>query len=95
MNPLADALVAPLAGREDAVLLRADGGTVSGDALHALSGQIANVLADAGVAAKVDSVVEDKKRGLVAVIEPLEGSADEAAVGGVLNSFAGPWSWKT
>lgn len=52
-------------------------------------------LADAGVAARVDSVAEDKKRGLVAVIEPLEGSADEAAVGGVLDGFSGPWSWKT
>ncbi len=49
MNPLADALVAPLATRNDTVLIREDGGEVTGVELHALSGQIANVLADAGV----------------------------------------------
>lgn len=49
MNPLADALVAPLAARRDAVLTRADGSEMPGDALYRLSGRIANVLADAGV----------------------------------------------
>ena len=49
MNPLADALVAPLASRTDAVLFRPDGTEVKGTDLHALSGQIANVLSQAGV----------------------------------------------
>ena len=49
MNPLADALAAPLAERQDAVLLLADGTEVSGADLYALSGQIANVLVAAGV----------------------------------------------
>ncbi|MBT8460682.1 MAG: malonyl-CoA synthase [Litoreibacter sp.] len=49
MNPLADALVAPLSGRADAVLIRPDGSTLSGDALYRLSGQIANVLVGAGL----------------------------------------------
>ena len=49
MNPLADALVAPLKGREDAVLLRADGNSTTGDALFAMSGRMANALVAAGV----------------------------------------------
>ena len=49
MNPLADALVAPLERRGDAVLIRPDGSEMSGDALHRLSGRIAIVLAEAGV----------------------------------------------
>lgn len=50
MNMLFDALVAPLAKRADAVLIRPDGTEISGEALYALSGQIANALRDAGVA---------------------------------------------
>ena len=49
MNPLADALVSPLSGRTDAVLIRPDGNTVSGVDLFHLTGRIANVLAAAGV----------------------------------------------
>ncbi len=49
MNPLADALVAPLERRADTVLIRPGGGEVSGCALHRLSGRFANVLAEAGV----------------------------------------------
>ena len=49
MNPLADALVSPLAGRTDAVLIRPDGSTVSGADLFRLTSRIANVLAAAGV----------------------------------------------
>ena len=49
MNMLFDALVAPLATRTDAVLIRPDNSEVSGHELFALSGQIANVLRDAGV----------------------------------------------
>ena len=50
MNPLADALAAPLEHRKDAVLIRPDGSEVAGAELFALSGRIANVLASAGVA---------------------------------------------
>ena len=49
MNPLADALVAPLEARHSAVLIRPDGSDVTGTDLFHLSGQIANVLVDAGV----------------------------------------------
>ncbi len=49
MNPLADALVAPLEMRRDAVLIQPEGREISGDALYRLSGRIANVLTEAGV----------------------------------------------
>ena len=49
MNPLADALAAPLEMRADAVLIRPDGSELSGDSLHRMSGRIANVLAEVGV----------------------------------------------
>ncbi|MEL6700664.1 MAG: acyl-CoA synthetase, partial [Pseudomonadota bacterium] len=49
-------------------------------------------LADAGVAAKVASVSEDKKRGLVAQLEKT-GDADDAAVTAVLGSYTRPWEW--
>ena len=49
MNMLFDALVAPLETRSDAVLMRPDDTQVTGEQLFALSGQIANVLRDAGV----------------------------------------------
>ena len=49
MNPLADALVTPLQSRDDTVLIRKDGATVSGVDLFNFSGQIANVLVEAGV----------------------------------------------
>ena len=49
MNPLADALAAPLALRDDTVLFRSDGSEVKGTELHDLSGRIANVLVAAGV----------------------------------------------
>lgn len=50
MNPLADALVAPLATRDTPVLHLADGDPVTGQSLFNLSGQMANVLTQAGVA---------------------------------------------
>ncbi|MEP0940878.1 MAG: malonyl-CoA synthase [Rhizobiaceae bacterium] len=50
MNPLAEAIVTPLEFREDAVLIDAEGVEMTGCELFQLSGQIANVLADAGVA---------------------------------------------
>ncbi|MEL6689469.1 MAG: acyl-CoA synthetase [Pseudomonadota bacterium] len=49
-------------------------------------------LADAGVPARVGSVIEDKKRGLVAQLEKT-GEADDAAVTAVLGSFTRPWEW--
>ena len=49
MNMLFDALVAPLETRTDAVLICHDRPDVTGQALFALSGQIANILRDAGV----------------------------------------------
>ncbi len=49
MNMLFDALVAPLETRTDAVLIRPDNSEVSGQELFLLSGQIANILRDAGV----------------------------------------------
>ena len=49
MNPLADGLVAPLARRPEMILVNADSTEVSGVELFNLSGQIANVLLNAGV----------------------------------------------
>jgi len=49
MNPLADAIVAPLADREDPVLILPDSGGLTGKALFELSGRVANVLAGLGV----------------------------------------------
>ena len=45
-------------------------------------------LKDAGVDAEVQSVFEDKKRGLVAQVS---GKADDAAITAVLGSFIRPW----
>ncbi len=49
-------------------------------------------LAEAGIAARVAEVVEDKKRGLVARIQRL-GPVDEAAASAFLSSFAQAWDW--
>ena len=49
-------------------------------------------LADAGVAATVTSVVEDKQRGLVARVTK-EAATDEAKVADVLGGFIRPWEW--
>ncbi|MBQ0750360.1 MAG: acyl-CoA synthetase [Roseovarius sp.] len=49
-------------------------------------------LADAGVAARVTSVVDDKKRGLVAKVSG-SASAEGEAVGHVLGQFVRPWDW--
>ncbi|MDV4143651.1 acyl-CoA synthetase [Shimia sp. FJ5] len=48
-------------------------------------------LEEAGVAARVTSVLDDKKRGLVAQLES-NGSSDEE-VGKVLGDFVRPWEW--
>ncbi|MEM8591941.1 MAG: acyl-CoA synthetase [Pseudomonadota bacterium] len=49
-------------------------------------------LADAGVPAQVDSVLEDKKRGLVAQLTK-SGDVDDAQVTVVLGNFTRPWEW--
>ena len=49
-------------------------------------------LGKAGVAAEVVSVIDDKKRGLVAQVEAT-GKVDEARVGAVLGQFVRPWEW--
>jgi acyl-CoA synthetase (AMP-forming)/AMP-acid ligase II len=49
-------------------------------------------LADAGVAATIGSVVEDKKRGLVARLRRQDGVSD-ADVSAVLGAFTRPWEW--
>jgi hypothetical protein len=49
-------------------------------------------LAEAGVAARVVSVREDKKLGLVAELEKT-GMVDEVALGHVLGQFTRPWAW--
>jgi len=48
-------------------------------------------LEEAGVAARVVSVVDDKKRGLVAQLD--QNGAENAAVDQVLGSFTRPWEW--
>jgi hypothetical protein len=51
-------------------------------------------LAEAGVPARVIEVVEDKKRGLVAQLAPVEPAAD-SKVQQALGSFIRPWEWKS
>ena len=49
-------------------------------------------LAEAGLAARVAEVVEDKKRGLVARLERT-GTVDETALAHKLGEFTRPWEW--
>jgi fatty-acyl-CoA synthase/long-chain acyl-CoA synthetase len=49
-------------------------------------------LEEAGIAARVTSVVDDKKRGLVAQVSR-KGDVDEEAMGHVLGQFVRPWEW--
>ncbi len=51
-------------------------------------------LADAGIPAEVDKVIEDKKRGLVAQLRKT-GLAEDRAVAEVLGQFVNPWEWKS
>ena len=48
-------------------------------------------LEDAHVQARVSSVIDDKKRGLVAKLD--RNGADEADVSKVLGDFTRPWEW--
>ncbi len=50
-------------------------------------------LAKADLEAEVVEVVDDKKRGLVAMVER-RGEVDDAAVGHCLGEFARPWDWR-
>ena len=49
-------------------------------------------LAEAGLAARVSAVKEDKKRGLVAQLERT-GPVEDAEVARLMGEFAGPWEW--
>jgi fatty-acyl-CoA synthase len=49
-------------------------------------------LAEAGIAAKVASVVEDKKRGLIARLTRT-GAVDEDKIAKLLGEFTRPWEW--
>ncbi|MDU8945823.1 acyl-CoA synthetase [Ovoidimarina sediminis] len=49
-------------------------------------------LADAGLETRVHEIVEDKKRGLVAHLDPAH-KAEEAKVSEVLGAFTRPWTW--
>lgn len=59
---------------------------------RAISRVYGAALEDAGLKVKVAQVVDDKKRGLVAVIT--KGDADDAQVQGVLGKFSQGWEWQ-
>lgn len=56
---------------------------------HAITRVYNESLEAAGVPARVVAVIDDKKRGLVAQIDP--NGADDAAIGAVLGDFVRPW----
>jgi fatty-acyl-CoA synthase len=51
-------------------------------------------LAAAGSEARVAEVVEDRRRGLVAVVAAAPGGAGDARVGAALDAFVVPWQWR-
>ena len=51
-------------------------------------------LSDAGLNARVKDVVEDKKRGLVAHLDPSH-KGEEAKVAEVLGAYTRPWTWSS
>jgi fatty-acyl-CoA synthase len=53
-----------------------------------------DALEKAGLDVRVVQVVEDKRRGLVAMLEAGDGPSDEAAVASALGSFVTPWEWR-
>ncbi|EEE36217.1 acyl-CoA synthase [Rhodobacteraceae bacterium KLH11] len=58
---------------------------------HAITRVYNGALEEAGVAARVVSVIDDKKRGLVAQLDANGASEDDVAK--VLGSFTRPWEW--
>ncbi|MBY6120912.1 acyl-CoA synthetase [Mameliella alba] len=56
---------------------------------HAITRVYNGALEEAGCAARVVSVIDDKSRGLVAQVDP--NGADEAQIGEVLGGFTRPW----
>ncbi|MFV0245971.1 MAG: acyl-CoA synthetase [Qingshengfaniella sp.] len=50
-------------------------------------------LAAAGSDVRVTEVVEDKRRGLTAVLDPGGGPVDDSAMAGILGGFTVPWRW--
>jgi fatty-acyl-CoA synthase/long-chain acyl-CoA synthetase len=61
---------------------------------HAITRVYNNALEKAGVSARVISVVDDKKRGLVAQLNR-SADSDQDGVAAVLGSFTRPWEWVT
>jgi fatty-acyl-CoA synthase len=59
---------------------------------RAITRVLSATLAEAGIAAHVVSVVEDKKRGLVAQIAT-KGTVDEDALAHKLGEFTVQWDW--
>ncbi len=51
-------------------------------------------LAEGGCAARVAEVIEDPRRGLVAVLAPDGSGGETGRVGEVLGRFTTPWSWR-
>jgi fatty-acyl-CoA synthase len=61
--------------------------------VRAISRIFDEALEAAGLEARVASVSEDRRRGLVANIHPGDGARDDAAVNAVLGQFTTPWVW--
>jgi fatty-acyl-CoA synthase len=53
-----------------------------------------DALEKAGVDVRVVEVVEDKRRGLVAMLDAGAAAQDEAAVAAALGPFVTPWEWR-
>ena len=51
-------------------------------------------LAEAGLPARVSTVIEDKKRGLVARLSK-SGTVEDVAIAAILGQFSNPWEWAT
>ena len=59
---------------------------------HAISRVYNAALESGGVSARVVSVADDKKRGLVAQLDK-PADADEAAISTILGAYTRPWEW--
>ncbi|MEP4432760.1 MAG: hypothetical protein ABJ349_11175, partial [Hyphomicrobiales bacterium] len=61
---------------------------------HAISRVYNAALETGGVSARVVSVTDDKKRGLVAQLDrPTD--TDEATISAILGAYTRPWEWAT